>query len=366
MARKTPKPAARGKSKPTVSTAAKTQVTAKVDAAVTVVGLGASAGGLQAYSAFLDAAPADCGAAFVLVHHVDPNHKSLMADLLAKHTTMPVVLAEDQTPVQADHVYVIPPNKYLEIEKGVLHLSEPTDRRGTRLPIDLFLRSLAKDLGQNAIAVILSGTGSDGSAAIREIKEQSGIVLVQDPSEAAHDGMPRSAIATGAVDHVVAVAKMPDIIASYVRHPFVKNGRAKKVLGENAKGSLDQIIAVLKAHSPINFNQYKVGTLLRRIERRMALRHMENPGDYLALLSDSPEEAQNLCSDLLISVTSFFRDKDAFDHLDKTLLEELVKSHNPGQPVRIWVPGCATGDVGDRENICSSKRCEAAGLCFGC
>jgi two-component system CheB/CheR fusion protein len=344
MARKTSKPAVKGKPKPIRSTVGKPKATAKVEVAIPVVGLGASAGGLQAYSAFLDAAPSDTGAAFVLVHHVDPDHKSLMADLLAKHTEMPVVLAVDQTPVQADHVYVIPPNSYLEIKKGILHLSEPTDRRGTRLPIDLFLRSLAKDLGENAIAVILSGTGSDGSAATREIKEQSGIVLVQDPAEAPHDGMPRSAIATGAADHVVAVAEMPDIITNYVQHPFVQNGSAKKVLGENAKDSLEQIIAVLKAHSPINFDLYKDGTLLRRIERRMALRHMENSGDYLALLKDSAEEAQNLCADLLISVTSFFRDPDAFAHLEKTVLEDLVKSHDAGHPVRIWVPGCATGE----------------------
>ena len=342
MARKTSKPAVKGQRKPARSIVAKGK--AKVGDAVPVVGVGASAGGLQAYSAFLDATPSDSGAAFVLVHHVDPDHKSLMADLLANHTAMPVVLAEDQSQVQADHVYVIPPNSYMEIKNGKLHLFEPTDRRGTRLPIDLFLRSLAKDLGQNAIAVILSGTGSDGSAAVREIKEKGGIVLVQDPSEAPHDGMPRSAIATGAADHVVAVEKMPEIITSYVRHPFVQNGRAKKVLGENAKGSLDQIIAVLKSHSPINFDLYKDGTLLRRIERRMALRHMENSGDYLALLKDSAEEAQNLCADLLISVTSFFRDEDAFEYLDKTLLEELVKSHDAGHPVRIWVPGCATGE----------------------
>ena len=322
----------------------KTKLVSPPGTSIPVVGLGASAGGLKAYSDFLDATPPGSGAAFVLVHHVDPDHKSHMADLLAKHTVMPVVLAEDRTCVQADHVYVIPPNKYMEIKGGVLYLSKPTDRRGTRLPIDLFLRSLAKDLGQNAIAVILSGTGSDGSAAIREIKEHSGIVLVQKPAESQYDGMPRSAIATGAADHIVAVAKMSEIIANYVQHPFVQNGKVKKVLGENAKGSLNQIIAVLKAHSPINFNLYKDGTLLRRIERRMALRHMENSSDYLALLKDSPEEAQSLCADLLISVTSFFRDEDTFEFLDKTLLEGLVQSHNSGSPIRIWVPGCATGE----------------------
>ncbi|PXW68076.1 two-component system CheB/CheR fusion protein, partial [Loktanella sp. PT4BL] len=316
----------------------------KSETSVPVVGLGASAGGLQAYSTFLDEVPPDTGAAFVLVHHVDPDHKSMMADLLAQHTIMPVVLAEDKTPVQPDHVYIIPPRKYMTIKNGLLQLSEPTDRRGTRLPIDKFFRSLAGDLGQNAVAVILSGTGSDGAAAIREIKEQSGIVLVQEPTEAAHDGMPRSAIATGAVDHVVPIAKMPEIIIRYLRHPFIQSGHPKKVLGENAKGSLEQIIAVLKSHSPINFNLYKDGTLLRRIERRMALRHMEDSSDYLALLKDSNEEAQNLCADLLISVTSFFRDKDAYDHLEQTMLEGMVRTHDANRPIRIWVPGCATGE----------------------
>jgi len=344
MARKTTKQSAKRKGRSPRTKSPKTKAALLADAAVPVVGLGASAGGLQSVTAFLENAPADSGAAFVLVNHLDPDHESLMADLLDKHTAMPVVLAEDKLRVQPDHVYVIPPNCYLEIKNGTLVLFEQKDRRGTRMPIDRFLRSLATDLGENAIAVILSGTGSDGSAAIREIKEQGGVVLVQDPDEAAHDGMPRSAIATGATDHVIAVASMPEIIVNYLRHPFIQNGAAKKVLGENAKGSLDEIIAVLKAHSPINFDLYKDGTLLRRIERRMALRHMENSGDYLALLKDSAEEAHNLCADLLISVTSFFRDKDAFDHLDKSVLEDLVKSHDPGHPVRIWVPGCATGE----------------------
>ena len=335
----------KGKPKPTRSTIAKTKALPKAKAAaVPVVGLGASAGALQAYSAFLDAVPSDTGAAFVLVHHVDPDHKSLMADLLTKHTVMPVVLAEDKSRIQADHVYVIPPNNYLEIKDDVLHLSKPTERRGTRLPIDLFLRSLAEDLGPSAVAVILSGAGSDGSTAIREVKEQGGIVLVQEPTEASHDGMPSSAIATGAVDHIVPVAKMPDIIVNYIQHPLIQTGAAKKVRGISAKGLLDQIIVVLKAHSPIDFNLYKDGTLLRGIEWRMALRHMENAGDYLALLKDSAEEVQKLCADLLISVTSFFRDTEAFEYLDKTVLEGLVRSHDAGQPVRIWVLGCATGE----------------------
>ena len=344
MARKSKQTGAQGQ--PTPARPAVAKAVAKPDARTTipVVGLGASAGALQAYSAFFDVIPADTGAAYVLVHHVDPDHKSLMADLLTKHTKMPVVLAEDQSPIQADHVYVIPPNNYLEIRQGVLHLSEPTDRRGTRLPIDLFLKSLAKDLGKNAIAVILSGTGSDGSAAIREIKEHGGIVLVQDPVEAALDGMPRSAMATGVPDYIVEIDKMPDIITNYIRHPFVQKDKAQKALGDNAKGSLGQIIKVLQAHSPIDFNVYKDGTLLRRIERRMALRHITDSEEYLALLKESSEEAQGLCADLLISVTSFFRGKDAFDYIEKTLLDGLLRSHEAGKPLRIWVPACATGE----------------------
>ena len=344
MARTTKRTITKGKPKSTLSAVAKTKASQKADAAVPVIGMGASAGGLQAYSTFLDAVPSDTGAAFVLVHHVDPDHKSLMADLLAKHTVMPVVLAEDKSQIQANHVYVIPPDKYLEVKKGVLHLSKPTERRGTRMPIDWFLRSLAEDLGSNAVAVILSGAGSDGSTAIREVKERGGIVLVQEPTEASHDGMPTSAIATGAVDHIIPVAEMPDLIVNYIQHPLVQTGTAKKVLATNTKNLLDQIIAALKAHSPIDFNLYKDGTLLRRIERRMALRHMENAGDYLVLLKDSPEEAQKLCADLLISVTSFFRDTEAFEYLEKTVLEGLVRSHDARHPVRIWVPGCATGE----------------------
>ena len=344
MARKTSKPTAKDKPSSPRAKSKKAGVAQSSGSFVPVVCLGASAGGLQAFGAFLDAVPPDCGAGYVMIHHVDPDHKSLMADLLTKHTSMPVVLAEEQTTVQADHVYIIPPNKYLEIKNGILYPSEPTDRRGTRLPIDTFLRSLAADLGHNAVAIILSGTGSDGSAAIREIKEQGGIVLVQDPLEAEHDGMPRSAIATGAADQIVAVAEMPDIVGSYLRHPFVQSGKTKKVLGDNAKGALQEIITALKAHSSINFDLYKEGTLLRRIERRMALRHMASSTDYLALLKDSTAEAQALCADLLISVTSFFRDSEAFDYLDTSVLEGVVKSHDPGQPLRIWVPGCATGE----------------------
>lgn len=309
-----------------------------------VVGLGASAGGLQAFSDFFDAMPDDSGMAFVLIHHVDPDHESLMAGLLGKHTSMPVALAQDGVPVAQNHVYIIPPNRFLSIKDGTLRLSEPTARRGLRLPINHFFRSLAQDQDTSAFAIILSGAGSDGTAALEEIKEQGGIVLVQDPKDALHDGMPRSAIATDSVDHILPVAKMPKVLLEFGQHPYIKRDARHGTFGERARGALLDIIQVLKAHSPINFNHYKEGTMLRRIERRMVLRHMVNAVDYLALLKDSPQEAERLCNDLLINVTQFFRDPDAFKYLAKEVLHERVRSHDAGQPFRVWVPACSTGE----------------------
>ncbi len=352
MANPQKKPSGSGKAKPRsrpASTrqskpAAKMPKTPKKLALVPVVGLGASAGGLQAFTDFFTAMPDKTGLAFVAVHHVDPDHESLMADLLAKHTKMTVALATDRQPIAPDHVYVIPPNRFLSIKDGILHLSPPAERRGMRLPIDFFLRSLAEDQKQGAVAIIMSGTGGDGTAGIRSIKENGGMVLVQDPKEANHDGMPRSAIATGSVDHILVVAKMPAVLTDYAAHPYIAQGPAPKVLGDNARASLSDIITVLKAHTPINFEFYKDGTLLRRIERRMALRHMENSVDYLALLKDSADEAEKLCADLLISVTSFFRDPEAFEYLADNAIRDLVQNCAPGKPIRIWVPACATGE----------------------
>ncbi|WP_439154205.1 chemotaxis protein CheB [Yoonia sp.] len=311
---------------------------------VPVVGLGASAGGLNALTGFFNAMPPRSGAAFVVIHHADPDHESLMVDLLAKQTKMSVAFAADNTPIQPDHVYVIPPNKFLRVQDGKLYLTAPSERRGLRLPINFFLRSLAEDQKHNAVAIILSGTGSDGSEGIRTIKEKGGLVLVQDPHEASHDGMPRSAIKTGSVDRVLQVGDMPALIAKYARHPYIDNGRAAKALGESARGSLRDVIKTLNAYTPINFEMYKEGTLLRRIERRMALHHMDNSADYLALLRQNPDEAKRLCTDMLISVTSFFRDPEAFDYLEQHVLRDMVANHPAGQPIRVWVPACATGE----------------------
>lgn len=309
-----------------------------------VIGLGASAGGLQALTEFFEAMPDNTGFAFIVIHHVDPDHKSLMAELLAEHTNMTVDLAQDRTPVKPDHVYIIQPKEFLWIEDGVLRLMEPPDPRGMRLPVDFFLRSLAEDQKRHAVAVILSGTGSDGTAGIRSIKENGGMVLVQDPKDATHDGMPRSAIATGSVDHVLPVARMPAVLTDYIAHPYISQPSTTRVLGQNARRALSDIITVLKAHTPINFECYKEGTLLRRIERRMALRHIKNAADYLALLKASPDEAEKLCADLLICVTSFFRDPEAFAYLAAQVIHDLVVNCAAGKPIRLWVPACATGE----------------------
>ncbi|MBS9718852.1 chemotaxis protein CheB [Pseudohalocynthiibacter aestuariivivens] len=341
--RQTVKPTTTRKSENTKKTTKPTP-SSETKPTIPIVGLGASAGGLQALTDFFKVMPSTSGLAFVVIHHVDPDHESLMASLLSKHTKMQVDLAQDLTPIRADHVYIIPPNHFLSIKQGVLHLSEPKARRGMRLPIDFFLRSLAVEQKNNAIAVILSGTGSDGTTGIKSIKEYGGMVLVQDPKEADYDGMPRSAIATGSADHVLSVKKMPKVVSDFVKHPYVSRKPLAKVLGETARDSFEEIVSLLKAHSPIDFERYKDGTLLRRIERRMALKHLENSKDYLALLQDSPEECERLCSDFLIVVTSFFRNPEAFEYLNANVLHDLVSNHKKDQPIRVWVPACATGE----------------------
>jgi two-component system, chemotaxis family, CheB/CheR fusion protein len=309
-----------------------------------IIALGASAGGLQALTAFFDAIPDDSGMAFVVVHHVDPEHESLMGDILSKHTKMPANLATDGVEVAPNHVYVIPPNRDMRITDGKLCLSAPEARRGMRLPIDLFLRSLAGEANNRAVTIILSGTGSDGTLGAKAIKEHGGMVIAQEPKEASHDGMPRSVIQSGSVDHILPIARMPDALKRYCAHPYVMNNRKKSMLGERAQSSLDEILVALKAHCPVNFRYYKEGTLLRRIERRMGLRHVESSADYLCLLKASADEAVKLCDDLLIGVTSFFRDPQAFEYLEDHVLPGIVDTIEDDRAVRVWVPGCATGE----------------------
>jgi two-component system CheB/CheR fusion protein len=312
-----------------------------------VVGIGASAGGLDPARALIAKIPADQGIACILVQHLDPTHESMMVELLAGHTAMTVMLATEGAHVEGGHVYVIPPGTYLSIDKGALHLSQPDEDHGARLPFDHLLRSLASDCGRRAACVIMSGGGTDGSLGLRAIKAEGGFVIVQDPDEAAHDGMPRSAISTGVADIVLPVAAMPAALAGYRRILDLTTAadsvpKPKDVM----TGHLGKIIELLRTTTTHDFSLYKPGTLGRRVERRMAVAGISS-GDlarYLDLLRQDAGEVDQLAKDLLIHVTSFFRDPAVFDLLSSTIIPALVRESLPGRPLRVWIPGCSTGE----------------------
>ncbi|HEX9116921.1 MAG TPA: chemotaxis protein CheB, partial [Anaerolineae bacterium] len=278
-----------------------------------VVGIGASAGGLSALEAFFKALPAEpnYGMAFVIVQHLDPEHHSLLTDLIKRYTTMPVYKVSDGMAVEADKVYVIPPNRDLALVEGRLHLLERVARHGLRLPIDFFFRSLALDQADRAICVILSGTGSDGTLGLKAIKEVGGMAMVQSLESASYDGMPRSAIATGQVDYILPPEKMPGELAAYTQRAYVH--RAQPVASPAARpgNSLQKIAALLRAHNGHDFTGYKEQTVQRRIERRMAVTQIDEIDDYVRFLQQSPSELETLFRDLLIGVTAFFRDPEA-------------------------------------------------------
>ena len=316
-----------------------------------VVAVGASAGGLEACTRLLDALPAPAGMAFILVQHLDPTHKSLLVELLAGHTVMAVVQVTDGMLVEAEHLYVIPPGAYLSVNGGGLHLSPPATHdgaaRGARLPFDALLPSLAQEYGARAACVVLSGTGADGSAGLQAVKDAGGLVVVQDPAEAGCDGMPRSAIGTGLVDEVVLAADIPGVLAKPLgQHGPRPSGKAAVEEAATARPDpLAEIIALLRARTRHDFAPYKRGTLERRIERRMGMASIgkDDLGAYLDLLRGNEGELDLLAKDLLIHVTHFFRDPPVFDVLAETLIPELVR-RAPGQPVRVWIVGCSTGE----------------------
>ncbi|MDQ8698143.1 chemotaxis protein CheB [Hyphomicrobium sp. LHD-15] len=308
-----------------------------------IVGLGASAGGLDAFQRFFDAVPGTSGMAYVLIQHLDPTHESMMSELLAGHTRMPVVEAADGMPLEPDHVYLIPPGFYLSLKAGSLHLSKPRDRHGARMAFDFFLRSLADECGERALCAILSGTGADGSLGLKAVHEQGGLVVVQDPDEAAHAGMPQSAIDTGRVDLVLPVAKMHEALLRFSRQAHGGGVNAGHSQGA-VERELAEIISFLTATTAHDFSHYKRGTLQRRIERRMALATIESRARYLDLLRNDENERDLLAKDLLINVTQFFRDRPAFDALASSVVADLVRDQPVGQPLRIWVPACSTGE----------------------
>ncbi len=311
-----------------------------------VVGIGASAGGLAAIEEFLAAMPAgdSLGMALVLVQHLDPDHKSLLLDLVKRYTQIEVAWAEDGMEVLPGCAYVMPPNKDMALVDGRLVLVEPEAPRGLRLPIDYFFRSLAADQHERAVCIVLSGTGSDGTLGLRAIKGEGGMAIAQSPESAGYDGMPRSAIGTGLVDYVLSPAEMPEQLLGYLSRAF---GREQRPAHAAASGRPDQLLEVLhllRDRSGHDFTHYKTNTLRRRVERRMAVTRIERMEDYLALLRRDALEAETLFRELLIGVTSFFRDTPAFEALAAEALAPLVAARRPGDPVRVWVPGCSTGE----------------------
>jgi two-component system, chemotaxis family, CheB/CheR fusion protein len=325
-----------------------------------IVGLGASAGGLEALKGFFGAMPAKTGLSFVVVVHLDPTHDSLMPELLAKSTTLGVHQAQDRQPLEADHVYIIPPNRALTIDQGLIRVREVADRRGLRGSIDHFFRSLADDQHDGAIGVILSGTGTEGTLGLRAIKAEGGMVMAQAPDTASQSGMPSSAIATGLVDFVLSPEQMPKALLEYVQHTRLHRVATPSSPDAKPLNGLDAILAVLRARTKYDFRGYKKGTLQRRVERRMGLQHITSIGAYVEFLRAHPAEADQLFKDLLIGVTSFFRDPPAFEELATKVLPALVKQAEAETPIRIWVPGCATGEEAYSIAIVAAEQVAAA------
>lgn len=311
---------------------------------IPIVGIGASAGGLAAFKGFFEAMPAAPGMAFVLIQHLDPTHESLMVDLLSRHTQMKVIQVEDRMQVEANHVYMIPPNWDLAIENGELLLTTPVQRRGMRMPIDFFFKSLAKDQKEKAICIILSGTGSDGTAGLKTVKSYGGIVLVQLPEEAQYDGMPSSAIATGVVDDILPVSDLPQRLLTYIQHSYVRGYFGTEPIAINEPDAFNDILAILHAQLGHDFRYYKQSTLIRRIKRRMSLQQLELLREYVSYLRHNTDEIRKLFQDLLIGVTGFFREKEPWDLLDEMAITPLVKAQYDEKPIRVWVPGCASGE----------------------
>ncbi|MFC1745372.1 CheR family methyltransferase [Candidatus Riflebacteria bacterium] len=309
-----------------------------------VVGMGASAGGLEAFKRFFNKMPVNNGMAFVVVAHLAPDHVSILPELLQQNTEMEVHKIEDGMQIAANSVYVIPPNKNLAISNGTLKLLERGVSSEPPLLIDYFFRSLAKDQGRNAVCIILSGTGTDGSQGVKEIKGEMGLVMAQDGKSAAYPGMPFSAESTGLVDYILAPEKMPGQLLKYIKHPTYRPTRKKTVLEEKVPDALNKIIRAIKVQTGHDFSGYKLNTICRRIERRMNVHQIGNVSNYLNFLRENKGEVEQLFKELLIGVTNFFRDPESFKVLSDEIFPMMMKEKSDTYQFRIWVPGCSTGE----------------------
>ncbi len=311
-----------------------------------IVGIGASAGGLSAFEKFFAGMPAsgETGMAFVLVQHLSPDHKSVLAELIKRYTRVKVYEVTDGMVIQPNCAYIIPPNRDMALLHGSLYLSEPAMPRGMRLPIDFLFRSLAQDMHENAICIVLSGTGSDGTLGLRAIKGAGGMAMAQIPESTEYDGMPRSAIATGLVDYLLLPGEMPAQLIAYAKQAFGRKPLLAAAPTPRAADLLKKIFILLRAKTGHDFSFYKQNTIMRRIERRMAVNQVERMEDYVRCLQQSPTEVDALFRDLLIGVTSFFRDHDAFVALKELAIPRLFDNLPRAGTVRAWVPGCSTGE----------------------
>ena len=322
-----------------------------------IVGVGASAGGLEAFTQLLKALPPDTGMAFVFIQHLAPSHPSALAEILSRSTIMRVMEVRDNTAVEPNHVYVIPPDRSMSLAGGALQLL-PREGRGAHHPVDQFFRALAQERRHQAIGVVLSGTASDGTLGLEEIKAEGGITFAQDAT-AQHDGMPQSAIASGCVDFVMSPDGIAREIVSIGQHPYSAIDAVSPEM-EN-KPNLTEVVQILRDHTGVDFTRYRFGTLYRRVTRRMVFHKMNGLTEYVRYLRQTPVEVAALYQDILISVTNFFRDKESFEALKSTVFPRLLKDRAPYDTVRLWTLGCSTGQEAYSLAIVFMEAAEAAG-----
>ncbi|WNM56668.1 chemotaxis protein CheB [Candidatus Nitrospira allomarina] len=310
-----------------------------------IVGIGASAGGLEALCRFFSTLPDNSGMGFVVIQHLAPDRESLMPELLARKTSLPIHVAADETLVEPNHIYIIPPNTQLSIDGGFLRVDRPSQIHGFRTPVDKFFKSLAEDQGPFAIGVILSGAGSDGAVGLRFVKEHGGLTIAQSTETAQFSGMPTSAILTGLIDYILPVEAIAEALILYAKYLYdLRDGKGLETLRAEALTHLEVICSHLYRRTGHDFHGYKRNTMGRRVQRRMQILHITSPAQYVRRLREDPEEVDALFKELLIGVTQFFRDPEAFAFFSDTIIPKIVKSKHNNETIRIWIPGCSTGE----------------------
>ncbi len=317
------------------------------ETSIPIVGIGASAGGLEAFEQFFRLMPIDTGIAFILAPHLDPGHESMLADILGRVTKMPVAEAHDLMDIEPDHVYIIAPNREMSIFHRQIHMSIPDASKGQQMKIDLFFRSLAEEMEDKAIGIVLSGTGTDGTLGLRAIQGGGGLTFVQDPKSAKYDGMPTSAINSGYATFVLPVEQMPAELTASVKNLFGESrvhSSCEEPPDFNKNGEISRILRIIRTKTGQDFSQYKKSTIHRRIARRMSIHVIKDTTNYARYLEEHLDEVKILFRELLINVTSFFRDPEAFETLKNEVLPDIIRKKEEYESIRVWVPGCSTGE----------------------